>query len=362
MLWAPEPGTQTTLTVLVIVFVVLNYIGVGLRIFVRVVLNNSFSYDDWAMLASLLHNVNFAQVGYSGMCATLLSAMIYGFGAMNPQPWYDPIKAAQSMFAFQLVYVVAAYLCKVSVALVLLRISGTNKKSPIRLVLIGSIIVVTIFSIATFLALALQCRPVTLNWGIGKGECVAPHVITDIAYAFSASDIASNWLYATLPIVMLWNVQLTLRVKLSVILLLGFSFTSSIATLVRLKYVVDLGSLGSTDPGLPLRLLDSIIWSHLEIALAIFAASLAALRPLLKFVTGRGDSSARSNTGYSESQSRSRGKMTPAIRLDNLKDNRFDDDGSQEFILHTGRDQKASHTDTNGIYKTTKVEVTHHAV
>lgn len=107
------------------------------------------------------------------------------------------------MFSFQLVYVVAAYLCKVSVALVLLRISGTDRKSLIRKVLIASIVVVSIFSVATFLALALQCRPVTLNWGIGKGECVAPHVITDIAYAFSAADIASNWLYAvscTLPV------------------------------------------------------------------------------------------------------------------------------------------------------------------
>ena len=54
--------------------------------------------------------------------------------------------------------------------------------------------------------------------------------------------------------------------------------------------------------------------------------------------------------------------MTPAIRLDNLKDNRFDDDGSQEFILHTGRDQRAGNMDNSGIYKTTKVEVTHHAL
>ncbi|KAI0487737.1 hypothetical protein F4859DRAFT_268014 [Xylaria cf. heliscus] len=354
MSWAPEPGTQTTLTVLLIIFLILNYIGVGLRCFVRIVLNNSFSYDDWAMVASL--------VGYSGMCGTLLSALIYGFGASVPQPWYNPIKAAQSMFSFQLVYVVAAYLCKVSVALVLLRISGTDRKSLIRKVLIASIVIVSIFSVATFLALALQCRPVTLNWGIGKGECVAPHVITDIAYAFSAADIASNWLYATLPVVMLWNVQLSLRVKLSVILLLGFSFTSSIATLVRLKYVVDLGSLGSTDPGLPLRLLDSIIWSHLEIALAIFAASLAALRPLLKFVTGRGTSTSKSN-GWSDNQSRSMGRMTPAIRLDNLKDNQFDDQGSQEFILHKGQDPvKMGHDDKNAIYKTTRVEVSHHAL
>ncbi len=55
--------------------------------------------------------------------------------------------------------------------------------------------------------------------------------------------------------------------------------------------------------------------------------------------------------------------MTPAIRLDNLKDNQFDDDGSQEFILHTGQDQlKESHIDNGGIYKTTEVEVTRHAV
>ena len=40
-----------------------------------------------------LHDANIAQVGYSGMCATLLSAMIFGFGATVPQPWYDPIQA-----------------------------------------------------------------------------------------------------------------------------------------------------------------------------------------------------------------------------------------------------------------------------
>lgn len=55
--------------------------------------------------------------------------------------------------------------------------------------------------------------------------------------------------------------------------------------------------------------------------------------------------------------------MTPAIRLDNLKDNQFDDQGSQEFILHTGQNQgKLGHEDKNGIYKTTRVEVSHHAL
>jgi hypothetical protein len=55
--------------------------------------------------------------------------------------------------------------------------------------------------------------------------------------------------------------------------------------------------------------------------------------------------------------------MTPAIRLDDLKDNKFDDAGSQEFILHTGQDEaKMSREGQTGIYKTTRVEVSHHAV
>jgi hypothetical protein len=59
-----------------------------------------------------------------------------------------------------------------------------------------SIGVVTIFAITTFILLALQCRPLSLTWGEGKGSCFPAHVITDVAYAFSAADIASGWLYA----------------------------------------------------------------------------------------------------------------------------------------------------------------------
>jgi hypothetical protein len=67
MFWTPEPGTQTILTVLIIIFLALNYIGVGLRCFVRISINNSFSYDDWAMLASL---VSLTRRKISGMRAS----------------------------------------------------------------------------------------------------------------------------------------------------------------------------------------------------------------------------------------------------------------------------------------------------
>ncbi|KAI1260799.1 hypothetical protein F5Y18DRAFT_240930 [Xylariaceae sp. FL1019] len=349
-MWYPEPGVESVLTTLVIIFLVLNFISVSLRCYVRLVISKSFSYDDYAMVAGF--------ASYAAMCATLLAAMIYGYGATYPQPGYNPLKAGQSLIAFQLVYVVAAYACKLSAGLVLLRIAGTDKKSPIRITLLVSIVIITIFAIATFLTLALQCRPLSLAWGVGEGTCVEGYVITNIAYAFSASDIASGWLYATLPIVMLWRVQLSIRVKLSVILLLGLGFTSSIATLVRLKYVVDLESLGSSDPSQPLKLLTSIIWSHLEIALAILAASLAALRPLLKFITNGHGSYAdnKKSAGWSEGIS-SRNKMgSSAIRMDTWNEVQSDS-GSQEFVLPKTGTQKSAYQNGDGIYKHTTIEI-----
>ncbi|KAI0203334.1 hypothetical protein F4808DRAFT_418323 [Astrocystis sublimbata] len=363
-MWTPDEGTPKTMTIIIIVFLVLNSVSVALRCFVRAHMNNAFSYDDWAMIASL--------IGFYGMSATILSALIHGYAATGlPQPTYDPLRAAQSIFAFQLVYIVSAYLCKVSVALVLLRISAADKKSLIRKLLFGCMAIVTAFAIATFIVIVGQCRPVSLNWGVGEGECIPTFIFTNIAYAFSASDIASNWFFATLPIFLLWNVQLSFRVKLSVVLLLGFSFTSSIATVVRLKYVVDFTTISATptDPKLAFILLDATIWSVLEIGLAIFAASLSALRPLLKFITGRGDSSAgKSNSAWSKALSRS--KKNTAIQLDEMPDNRFPNDGndtqfpdngSSDFILHTGDDQFRAARDDNVIYKTTKVEIRHQA-
>lgn len=69
--------------------------------------------------------------------------------------------------------------------------------------------------------MALQCRPLSVAWGVGKGTCVEPTVIMNTGYSFSALDIGANWLYALLPVAMLWNIQLSFRMKASITALLG---------------------------------------------------------------------------------------------------------------------------------------------
>ncbi|RYO83031.1 hypothetical protein DL764_009518 [Monosporascus ibericus] len=71
----------------------------------------------------------------------------------------------------------------------------------------------------------------------------APTVLANTGYSISAIDIAINSLFALLPVALLWNVQLSTTVKVSVVLLLGLGVLSNIATIMRFKYLVDLSQL-----------------------------------------------------------------------------------------------------------------------
>jgi hypothetical protein len=80
-----------------------------------------------------------------------------------------------------------------------------------------------------------------------------------------------------------------------IMVLLGLGAVSSIAIIVRFKYLVDLSRLTSASGGLATQeavetTLEGTIYSILEIGLSILAASLTALRPLLKKIPGFGDS------------------------------------------------------------------------
>lgn len=135
------------------------------------------------------------------------------------------------------------FVAKVSVALVLYRIAATNKL--IRRLLEVSIGSMFLWTIATSTIVGLQCRPLPFAWGEGTGTCMDPRILGDTGFAISAMDIISSFLYATIPIFLLRGVQLTLKMKISIVILLGLGVVSSVATVIRLKYLVDVANLKS---------------------------------------------------------------------------------------------------------------------
>ncbi|KAF2970417.1 hypothetical protein GQX73_g3156 [Xylaria multiplex] len=309
-------------------FIVLNTIAVGLRIFVRTCMSKSFGYDDYAMVVAF--------VGFITLCSLTLVSLSNGYGDVEVKPKYNVSEAVRFFVASTITYVIVLYIAKLSVALVLLRIAVTSK--GVRILIICSIVALTIWTTVTTFIVAFQCRPLSLAWGEGtKGTCLPAAVLANTGYSISAMDIASSFLYAGLPAYLLKGVQLSTRVKASIIVLLGLGVASSVVTIIRLKYLVDVGNLKSpTGVEAANAYLTTFVYSITEVGLTLFTGSLAALRPLLKLVpfgqtTGKG----YGTYGASTKQSNVREEMGNGMKLQD-----FNDAESQDFIVPKGRVHK----------------------
>ncbi|KAL7919873.1 hypothetical protein ACQKWADRAFT_300286 [Trichoderma austrokoningii] len=312
-----------------VAFVVLNTITVGLRLWLRIS-SQSFGYDDWATCCAYAVFILF--------CAFEFRALGYGYGATDVQPGYNLVLAAEYFVVAQLLYLIAQLAAKISVALVLYRIA--SMAPMMRRVLIGSMAVMSVVSVVAIFIFAFQCRPLSVAWGVGEGTCLPGSTIANTAYMVSAADILFSWLYGLLPIYLLWSVQISLRTKLVVSVLLGFGAVSCIATILRLNYAIEVSRVPSTASAQAVNLLlTATIYSSAEVGSAIFCASLAALKPLLKFIPWVPGSS--KGTSKYDSNLEPRG---PSIRLQD----RQVEHGSEESIL-----QQTPHH----IKKTTHYEV-----
>ena len=109
---------------------------------------------------------------------------------------------------------------KLSIAIFLLRLAVTNRY--IWILRISSTVVV-IWSIAIFFYDLFQCTPVKAQWdfSIQSKRCVSGTSFTSAAYSISVMTILTDWLYALLPIFMIWSVQMTVQTKFTVGIILS---------------------------------------------------------------------------------------------------------------------------------------------
>lgn len=137
---------------------------------------------------------------------------------------------------FQNTYVWGNCPIKCSICFSVLRLTKHSKW--IRLVLYAVLFVVICVSVATTIYLALNCKPLAANWDpyIPGATCLGPAVSVLVGYIYSALNITIDWIIATLPIFLLWQVRLEWKQKLTVIGVLSLGIFASCATLVRLRY------------------------------------------------------------------------------------------------------------------------------
>lgn len=128
------------------------------------------------------------------------------------------------IFVCELLYVLTTAIAKLSIGVYFLRLA--SKKYQVR-VIYTTMTAVMIFSTMYFFFLLFQCSPISFIWSQyedGKGTCLGPTVIANVAYAHAAMSAVTDWSFGILPVFFVWKMKMNPRTKLSVILILSLGF------------------------------------------------------------------------------------------------------------------------------------------
>lgn len=109
---------------------------------------------------------------------------------------------------------------KLSIGVFLLRLAVQKRYKWIIYI---SMVVVFVWSTALFFWDIFQCRPVAAQWDytLPNYTCVSADEVVTAAYALSVLNIVTDWLYALLPVPMIWKVKMTAQAKATVVAILG---------------------------------------------------------------------------------------------------------------------------------------------
>ncbi|CAG5137562.1 uncharacterized protein ALTATR162_LOCUS150 [Alternaria atra] len=224
-----------------------------------------------------------ASILFSVTAALCITCCYYGSGQLaRDLSILTMAKGIKLFYVAEYFYAVSAMFIKISVAVTLLRIAAAHPQFIWALwALIGA---TAIAALVFCIGIANVCHPINALWGKSDGTCNL-QLNTDVSLFFSAIEIITDFSLSIMPAILLRNVQMKSKVKVSVAVMLALASLASCATIVRLKYL----TLYS-DPGDFIYGTGKIgFWSLTEEGIGIIAGSLPALRPLLslriKFTT-----------------------------------------------------------------------------
>jgi hypothetical protein len=118
-------------------------------------------------------------------------------------------------------YAASTAFFKISIGVFLTRICSKKYQTY---VIWAVLTVVILFSTYFVILLVFQCRPVSFLWTKFEGEsgkCLSADVLTGSTYAHSAISTIADLVLGTLPVLLLWNLNMNIQSKMSVALILG---------------------------------------------------------------------------------------------------------------------------------------------
>ncbi|EXJ83606.1 hypothetical protein A1O1_07229 [Capronia coronata CBS 617.96] len=253
-------------------------VTVVLRMYVRIFMLKSVGTDDYVMVAAMVLSLAVLAC-FSGEAAA--GGLGHHPALVDPADW--------SLFLHwryfhSLIIMFGISLVKISVACFLRRL--VPNKNYHRF-LLGSIVFLIAFTLSCAGTLIFNCGTnVSANWDLelrvnGKAKCFSNTTYTNIGIFNSSIQIATDVLFALLPVPIVWKLQANLRTKITLVGILGLGLFACAASIV--KTVLQANALFNAD----WTFHDSFfMWNNIEFNIGILAASLPSLRPLFVKLLG----------------------------------------------------------------------------
>ncbi|KAF3356324.1 hypothetical protein VdG1_06418 [Verticillium dahliae VDG1] len=264
---AAESNTARIVSI-VTVFHVIALTTIALRIYARVWVIRNPGADDWVMLLC-------AACAMGGWSIFIIQAH-YGLGKHQDTIETPDFKIFQHAGFWQSIISAAGALMwlKISIALNLLRLSQNKWYTWSLWATIG---LTAIYCIGGMFPFFLRCRPMAGFWDKSlKPDCYDIQLFITFGIINTAFNIFTDVVLATLPIPIIWNLQMKRRVRLSVIVILSLGYFAVAMGIVKAIYQIAYGSN-------PDKTFEQSVqfWGFLQLQLGIIAACAPALKPLV---------------------------------------------------------------------------------
>ncbi|KAK2026376.1 hypothetical protein LX32DRAFT_665358 [Colletotrichum zoysiae] len=242
---------------------------VALRTYTRAIIVKTIGADDYMMIMSALCALG------GGMVVFIIQAF-HGLGKHKEtisRP--DNVYFLKVGFVQSIVSAIAALaFLKISIAMSLLRLSRNKWYSRALWALIGFVILYTIMA---WLSFFLYCTPLEGYWDRSlKPKCYDLKLFINFALVNTSFNIFTDVCFATLPIPIIWVLQMKLRTRIYLVGILSLGYLAVIMGIVKAFFqIAQPGNKDST-------FLQSIqFWGFLQLNLGIIAACAPSLKPLV---------------------------------------------------------------------------------
>ncbi|KAF6808452.1 integral membrane family protein [Colletotrichum plurivorum] len=251
------------------------------RLYVRIGIIHSFGTDDAV--------TTFAMATSIAGVAFVVSSVHYGAGrhAGDIDP-HDFVIGMKLNFVSQELYLAGICLVKLSVGFSLLRVATKKIHKRVIASIMAFMAAYTIALSALTQTLVVQCDDIRVLWdpSVVSG-CWSTQTLQGLSYTNAAITILTDLIFATIPIAILWHLEVhrRARLRISLIVVLALGLFAVAAACVKTSYLPNYGRHG--DFLWDTR--DITIWTATEMNVGIVAGSLPTLRPMFKRFLGSND-------------------------------------------------------------------------